>query len=532
MTKMMEGEFSNEIPKPHTGIYSMHKYWSKKPSNIINRYIKKYTNPGDIVLEPFLGSGISSIESIFLNRKTIGIDINPMSIFITKQMLADNNISDIEKKFKDIEKILCKKIDKIYKVSINNKSFTATHFIYKDDILTEVWYKDNNVKKIINVTKTSNFKILNNFTYKDIKTFIPTKKMIRNPKINAKDSMSIYNLFTPRNMSVLSMIFNEINKIKDEAIRDFFKFCFTSCLGQASKMVFVISNRKKMQNKNISSNRKEVGSWVTGYWIPKEHFEINAWNCFKNRYNRNLKSKKEFKKYNPNIKYTENFKGLKNNKGTICLINDSCYKVLKKLPDNSIDYVITDPPHGNRIPYLELSMMWNDWLGFEANMKDELIVSDAKIRNKTITEYIKLLEKILVEINRVLKNNKYFTLMFNSYDNQLWKKLQQILFNLDLELSDIGTIGYSAPSVIQNSREGGLKTDFIFTFKKKELVKNKKQKIADEKRINQLISKYLAKNKDDDSMYKMVNYVIIHLIRNNLIFDMTTVVSLISQRFK
>ena len=28
-----------DIPKSYTGIYSMHKYWSKKPYNIIRQFI-------------------------------------------------------------------------------------------------------------------------------------------------------------------------------------------------------------------------------------------------------------------------------------------------------------------------------------------------------------------------------------------------------------------------------------------------------------------------------------------------------------
>ena len=62
---------SDEIPKSYTGIYSMHKYWSKKPFNVISKYVEEYTKPNDIVLDPFLGSGISSIESVFLKIQTV-----------------------------------------------------------------------------------------------------------------------------------------------------------------------------------------------------------------------------------------------------------------------------------------------------------------------------------------------------------------------------------------------------------------------------------------------------------------------------
>src|SRR5437763_1710031 len=35
-----------------TAIYNMHTYWSKKPHSAIRRYIKHYTQPGDLVLDP------------------------------------------------------------------------------------------------------------------------------------------------------------------------------------------------------------------------------------------------------------------------------------------------------------------------------------------------------------------------------------------------------------------------------------------------------------------------------------------------
>ncbi|MFB3896404.1 MAG: DNA methyltransferase, partial [bacterium] len=35
----------------------MHKYWARKPHNVVSRYIEYYTNEGDTVLDPFMGSG-------------------------------------------------------------------------------------------------------------------------------------------------------------------------------------------------------------------------------------------------------------------------------------------------------------------------------------------------------------------------------------------------------------------------------------------------------------------------------------------
>lgn len=74
----------------HNGSYRGN--WSPYiPRNIILRYSKK----GDIVLDQFLGSGTTLIEATLLERRGIGIDINPNSIKTSSEKLynlTDNNI--------------------------------------------------------------------------------------------------------------------------------------------------------------------------------------------------------------------------------------------------------------------------------------------------------------------------------------------------------------------------------------------------------------------------------------------------------
>ena len=64
------------VAKPHTSMYLMHKYWARKPHNVVSEYIENYTKEGDIVLDPMCGSGTTCLVAKKLGRNYIGIDIS------------------------------------------------------------------------------------------------------------------------------------------------------------------------------------------------------------------------------------------------------------------------------------------------------------------------------------------------------------------------------------------------------------------------------------------------------------------------
>lgn len=511
----------NNTPESYTGIYSIHKYWSKKPHNLVQNLITKYSSKNDIVMDPFCGSGISIIESVLTKRKTVGFDINPMSTFLTELSLLKVDVEKLESIFRDLENSCSKKINEMYGVKRNQIVHIGTHFIWSNGKLTEIWYKNRIGKKIITHPNAADLKQSKSFSYDKIKTFYPTNNFFHNSRINANSKHRICDLFTPRNTTALAFLLSEINKIPDEDIKNLMKLCFTSSLGQSSKMVFVINNRKN----SGKSTKKELGSWVIGYWVPKENFEVNVWNCFFNRYRRILKAKQEQAEDDYKTNFVNSFKKIKN--GNVFLKNTPAIDGIKTLPSNSIDYIITDPPHGNRIPYLELSMMWNSWLGNNVNYEDEIIVSESKDREKNIENYTNLLTKSFTQIVRVLKNNSFFTLMFNSLDDKTWIHLLTMINGLKIELADITTMSYSANSVVQDNRKHGLKTDFVLTFKKNSKKQiQKTSNMLNVKTLENLVISFIQKNPNSES-YKILNSVILKCIKKNNLFELSKIISII-----
>ncbi len=523
---------TNHIAESYTGIYAMHKYWSKKPHNIVRDFVLKYTHEGEIVLDPFCGSGISITESILTGRKAIGIDINPVAIFIAKQMINKISTKLVEKEFRKLESEIKDEINSFYTVKRGEKSFVGTHFIWKGSMLTEVRYKNKGRTHVAEPTD-EDITLASSFSYEKIPYSYPQHNFFHNSRINANRENHVYDLFTPRNLMGLSLLMDRIEKIKNDSVREFFKFCFTASVGQASKMVFVIKRRGKFNGNTKKTRKKEVGSWVIGYWIPKENFEINVWNCFENRYKRIMKAKRTQENAYYSIREAETFEELLGSQNVL-FVNEPAQKILKEIPDNSVDYVITDPPHGNRQPYLELSMMWNSWLKKNVNYGGEIVVSESKDRNKDIHDYYKLLGEVFVEIERVLKPNHYFSLMFNSLDDETWMNLLQNMNNLNFTLKKVETLGYSAHSVVQDTRKAGLKTDFVLTFEK--ILNNESVEqisIKNGEQIKNFIEACFDEHGADGLYaYQVLNFLVSKLLEQNKFFRLSQVLDVLEMNFE
>jgi site-specific DNA-methyltransferase (adenine-specific) len=63
------------------------------PIELPRWFIKLFTQPGDTVLDPFVGSGTTALAAIELSRNYMGIDLNPEYVKISQSRLAETQIS-------------------------------------------------------------------------------------------------------------------------------------------------------------------------------------------------------------------------------------------------------------------------------------------------------------------------------------------------------------------------------------------------------------------------------------------------------
>jgi DNA modification methylase len=59
------------------------RYPTQKPEALLERIIRASSNPGDLVLDSFMGSGTTQAVAMKLGRRFIGADINLGAVQIT-----------------------------------------------------------------------------------------------------------------------------------------------------------------------------------------------------------------------------------------------------------------------------------------------------------------------------------------------------------------------------------------------------------------------------------------------------------------
>ena len=105
LSDVWEIPFLNPKAKERTG------YPTQKPIELLDRIIKISTDEGDLVLDPFCGSGTTLVSAKLLNRRYIGVDISKQAVELTNSrimnpiksnsLLLKNGIDSYKTKTKD-----------------------------------------------------------------------------------------------------------------------------------------------------------------------------------------------------------------------------------------------------------------------------------------------------------------------------------------------------------------------------------------------------------------------------------------------
>lgn len=436
----MKGKMKEIVCKTPSSIYLMHKYWGKKPSEELKSQILKYSKKNETVFDPFAGYGGLGIEAMIEGRNVILNDLNPAANFIAQSILeSEIDLSKFKTMFKELKEKYINLENEWY--TYNDKKI-ITILRRKDDSPVKIKLLDEN-KKMIDYSLSSNESkaMLEKEEKSKIKHWYPKDKIIQNSRICSNGKMKISDLFPKRALMCQSALFSFINDFPDSNEKELFKFAFTSNLANCSKLVPPIISRGDMAQ----------GAWMTGFYVGETYLENNVFHYFENRVKKVIKGKEDYLKlYNKKNHYT--------------ILCDDAKKL--SLDSESVDFIFTDFPYGDTVPYFEQSQIWNAWLSKKVDYENEIVVSDSKERNKNQLNFANDIDKSISEICRVLKTNKYFTFTFHSLSGEEWEALSNSLLNHAFQFVDFKLLIQKTFTPRQLNRKQSIKGDLVVTYKK------------------------------------------------------------------
>ncbi|MBA7489747.1 hypothetical protein ES702_00281 [subsurface metagenome] len=427
--------------------YKLHQYWARKPWYIVKECIERFTKPGDIILDPFVGSGITACEALIARRRVIAIDLNPIATLITKvTCYSPVDLCLLRDTFESILGNVQGEISRLYGTNCSQCGHQAT-------IINTIW-RDSSPYLIFYSCKHCNrkdFKSLDNGDLSRIKQveefhgWYPSGVGLPS---NA-DVSKLEQLFTRRNLEALSVLHNKIQQLDETPLKEVFWLMFSSMLARASKLIFV-------NNYRLTKKVNPAGVWgEKRFWIPEQYVENNVFYYFRERLPKFMKGKRE-----SNILIGDYFEEGK----TIKILTQSATD-LSNVPSNSIDFCFTDPPYGGSIQYLDLSIIWNAWLQFTPDYAEEIIAKEGGIK-----QYQMMLNQAFKEIYRVLRPRKYLCVTFHSSDISVWNTLLIACKEAGFELVDLTPEPPLKRSHNQIELPGAVKSDILLTFKKPDAV--------------------------------------------------------------
>jgi 16S rRNA G966 N2-methylase RsmD len=128
--------------------------------------------------------------------------------------------------------------------------------------------------------------------------------------------------------------------------------------------------------------------------------------------------------------FTEAFEILHGLSGEVQVHNQSSEQI--PLENECVDYVFTDPPFGDYIPYAELNQINELWLDSSTKRSEETVVS--RSGGKDDRHYEASMTAIFSEVSRVLKPQGLVTVVFHSAHARIWRALTTSLASAGLRV--------------------------------------------------------------------------------------------------
>lgn len=463
-------------------IYNAHSYHTKVPHEVIMRYLLHYTQPGDIIVDNFCGTGMTGVAANEISkaneytkalnhnfmsnwgyRNCILGDLSPIASFISYNYTNQNSVEQFKKAAEVIYKDLEKELSWMYNVKDGEKTGTANYYIWSEvqvcphcgKIFTywdaAIDFENSNVSDKYScphcgslISKRESSKAVESYyddnlnqVYDRIK-YVP---VVVNYTINGKRKERPINQYDK----------DILNKIANLSISHWFPTNKMMGVGEKWGDTWRAGYHVGFNNvHNFFTRRNLIILAYFHYLIEnyqcddrlKSYLRIWFTSCLSRLHIMNRYAANHHRHVGPlaNTLYVSGTPAeispfyfikskIKDNSIEIVsnhnVVNQIASATFTSIKDNCIDYIFTDPPFGGNIMYSELNYISESWLKIFTNNGKEAITNDTQ--KKGYKEYQDLMLTCFKEYYRVLKPNGWMTVEFSNTSASVWNSIQNAI---------------------------------------------------------------------------------------------------------
>ena len=503
-----------DVGKRKSSSMDLHIYWSKKPHDAVRQYIRHFTAPNDLVLDPFSGSGSTALAALMESRKVVAIDRSPAATFITKNYCTSMDVGAFQQAFEQVGGKVKAEIDWLYDTKCDRcggkatTCYTAFSQIFEcPRCLTKLALFDcsslesktaNGKSKSISIcphcekkghseeistrsTRFGSIPVLVSYVCEsgckparaerrhndaDLKKreFFQKYDLAKIQEIEAKETPHWY----PRHrmMNVESddipwgdewregRNFRTVAELFTKRNLWALGAIRSACLEtkEADFLLFALNTAILTVSKMC---RHDWPSVMAGtYYIPQINRELNVWDNFSGRVPRKAEGVAEIWQV-----ITSDPK--------IIVSTESATK-LTSIPSDSVDYIFTDPPYAEKVQYGELNFIWEAWLNLDTKWHDEEIIVNG-VRGRTADDWKRMMQLAVSECFRVLKPGRWLSLCYHDTAEGTWSLVQEIMLEAGFVTDETGAVLYidsNQKSFNQLNADKVTKRDLIINFRK------------------------------------------------------------------
>ena len=462
-----------------TAIYNMHTYWSKKPHDAIRQYIHHYTEEGDLVLDPFCGSGGTALAALMEGRKAIAIDRSPAATFITKNYCTPVDVEKLKEAFEELKRKVATEIEWLYETKCDRCEGKATtgYTVYSqvfrcgrcmekvtlfDCVEVEgetAQGKPQKVNVCPHCYKRGHREVIRSQSEKFGSVPVMVSYLCKSGCKPARSVRKHNDEDDKKREYFQEYDLGKIREIEGKAIpywypQGFDMTGFSRYQRDALRLynikevsdMFTKRNLWALAAVNNAINSVErvdlrvlltwavlkcsrmmrfcndgIGRIMSGtYYIPQigrdSHVLSYISEAFGDVLAHHIAKRVEIA-----------------NQPLEAFISTEDARRLKAIPDTSVDYVFTDPPYAEKVQYGELNFIWEAWLNFDTRWHDEEIIVN-EVRGRTEADWVEMVHQVMAECYRVLKPGRWLSLCYHDTSEGTWSLVQDIMREVGFEV--------------------------------------------------------------------------------------------------